>query len=52
MGVNALDAVQLTFAGINALRQHVKSDVRIHGIVSNGGEAPNIVPEKALVSFS
>ena len=51
MGVNALDAVQLTFAGINALRQHVKSDVRIHGIVSNGGEAPNIVPEKASCKF-
>ncbi|VIM64228.1 amidohydrolase, M20D family [Clostridioides difficile] len=51
MGVNALDAVQLTFAGINALRQHVKSDVRIHGIVSNGGEAPNIVPEKAACKF-
>jgi amidohydrolase len=51
MGVNALDAVQLTFAGINALRQHVKSDVRIHGIVSDGGEAPNIVPEKASCKF-
>ncbi|CEP80613.1 M20 family metallopeptidase [Paraclostridium sordellii] len=51
MGVNALDAVQLTFAGINALRQHVKSDVRIHGIVSDGGEAANIVPEKASCKF-
>lgn len=47
MGVNALDAVQLTFAGINALRQHVTSDVRIHGIVSEGGMAPNVVPDKA-----
>lgn len=51
MGVNALDAVQLTFAGINALRQHVTSDVRIHGIVSDGGEAPNIIPEKAACRF-
>ncbi|WP_122640252.1 M20 family metallopeptidase [Romboutsia sp. Marseille-P6047] len=51
MGVNALDAVQLTFAGINALRQHVTSDVRIHGIVSNGGEAPNIVPDRASCKF-
>lgn len=50
-GINALDAVQLTFAGINALRQHVKSDVRIHGIVSEGGEAPNIVPENAACKF-
>ncbi|MEG1408832.1 MAG: amidohydrolase [Terrisporobacter sp.] len=51
MGVNALDAVQLTFAGINALRQHVTSDVRIHGIVSDEGEAPNIVPEKSACKF-
>ena len=50
-GINALDAVQLTFAGINALRQHVTPDVRIHGIVSNGGDAPNIVPEKAACTF-
>ncbi len=46
-GINALDAVMLTFAGINALRQHVRSDVRIHGIVSEGGLAANIVPDKA-----
>lgn len=50
-GVNALDAVNLTFCGINALRQHVRSDVRIHGIVTNGGQAPNIVPEKASCRF-
>lgn len=51
LGVNALDAVQLTFAGINALRQHIKSDVRIHGIISDGGEAPNIVPDRASCKF-
>lgn len=51
MGINALDAVQLTFAGINALRQHVKSDVRIHGIVTEGGAAPNIVPDLGQCKF-
>ncbi|MBO3445650.1 M20 family metallopeptidase [Clostridium sp. CCUG 7971] len=51
MGVNALDAVNLTFAGINAIRQHVKSDVRIHGIISDGGQVPNIVPDKAACKF-
>lgn len=51
MGINALDAVQLTFAGINALRQHVKPDVRIHGIVTEGGAAPNIVPEVGQCRF-
>ena len=51
LGVNALDGVQLTFAGINALRQHVTSDVRIHGIVTDGGAAPNIVPEHSSCLF-
>ncbi|QAA34880.1 M20 family metallopeptidase [Clostridium manihotivorum] len=50
-GVNALDAVILTFNGINALRQHVTSDVRIHGIISDGGKAANIVPDKATAQF-
>ncbi len=50
-GINALDAVQLLFAGVNALRQHLRPDARIHGIVSEGGAAPNIVPEKAAAKF-
>ncbi len=50
-GINALDAVILLFNGINALRQHVTSDVRIHGIITHGGDAPNIVPEYAKARF-
>lgn len=50
-GINALDGVILLFNGINALRQHVTSDVRIHGIISNGGAAPNIVPDYAEAKF-
>lgn len=50
-GINALDAVILTFNGINAIRQHVTSDVRIHGIISEGGIAANIVPDKAVAKF-
>lgn len=50
-GVNALDSVQLLFAGVNALRQHLRPDVRIHGIVSEGGAAPNIVPDQAAAKF-
>lgn len=50
-GINALDAVIQTFNGINALRQHLRQDHRIHGIVTNGGIAPNIVPEKAAAFF-
>jgi len=48
-GINALDAAIQTFNGFNALRQHVLSDVRIHGIISEGGVAPNIVPERAVI---
>ncbi|WP_288221814.1 M20 family metallopeptidase [uncultured Clostridium sp.] len=50
-GINALDAVILTFNGINALRQHVTEDVRIHGIIKEGGVAANIVPAKATAQF-
>jgi amidohydrolase len=50
-GINALDAVILTFNGINALRQHIKSNVRIHGIIKEGGLAANIVPERTLAQF-
>jgi len=50
-GINALDAVILMFNGVNALRQHVTSDVRIHGIISEGGIAANIVPDKAVAKF-
>ncbi|MDF2655995.1 MAG: amidohydrolase [Bacillota bacterium] len=50
-GINALDAVILLFNGVNALRQHVPSDVRIHGIITDGGVAPNIVPDYAAAKF-
>jgi len=50
-GRNALDAVILLFNGINALRQHVKSDARLHGIVTHGGDAPNIIPHYAAAEF-
>lgn len=45
MGINALDALIQTFVGINALRQHVPDDIRIHGIITHGGDAVNIIPE-------
>ncbi len=51
LGINALDACILTFNAINALRQHVKDETRIHGIITNGGSAPNIVPEYAEAKF-
>ncbi|MFM1654779.1 M20 family metallopeptidase [Brevibacillus sp. B_LB10_24] len=51
LGISALDAVLMTFHGIEYLREHVRSDVRIHGIISEGGVAPNIVPERAVAKF-
>jgi len=51
MGRSALDGVMLMFMGTEFLREHVKSDIRIHGIVTNGGAAANIVPEKASARF-
>ncbi|MFP9129469.1 M20 family metallopeptidase [Niallia sp. BSM11] len=50
-GINALDAVIQLFTGINALRQQLTSDVRIHGIITHGGDAPNIIPEYASARF-
>jgi metal-dependent amidase/aminoacylase/carboxypeptidase family protein len=45
-----LDAVRLAFAGIDALRQQVRDDVRIHAIVTDGGAAANIIPETAAMN--
>lgn len=50
-GINALDGVLMLFNSINALRQQLKDEVRIHGIISEGGTAPNIIPEKAVARF-
>lgn len=50
-GINALDGLILTYNGLNALRQHVTPDVRIHGIITHGGTAPNIVPDYTRALF-
>lgn len=50
-GINALDACINTFNLVNSMREHIKSDARIHGIIKNGGEAANIVPDLAIAQF-
>lgn len=50
-GINALDGVIQTFNAINALRQQVTSDARIHGIIPKGGDAANIIPDYAVAQF-
>ena len=50
-GINALEAMILAFTAINSLRQHIKGEARIHGIITDGGEAPNIVPAHSAAVF-
>lgn len=50
-GINALNSVIQLFNGIDALRQHVTPDVRMHGIITKGGVAANIVPDEAIADF-
>ncbi len=50
-GINALEAMLQSFAAINSLRQHIKDRARIHGIITDGGEAPNIVPAHSAGKF-
>jgi metal-dependent amidase/aminoacylase/carboxypeptidase family protein len=50
-GLNALDAVITAYQSIAQLRQHIRNTERIHGIITDGGLAPNIVPERAACRF-
>jgi amidohydrolase len=50
-GINALEAMILAFTSINSLRQHIRGEARIHGIITDGGEAPNIVPAHSAAVF-
>ncbi len=51
VGINALEAMLNSFATINSLRQHIKSSARIHGIITDGGEAANVVPAHSAGTF-
>lgn len=50
-GRNALNAIRLLFDATDMMRQHVRDDVRIHGIIKDGGKASNIVPEHSAAEF-
>ena len=50
-GINALNSVIHLFTAIDSLRQHLKEDVRIHGVITDGGKAPNVVPDFAAANF-
>ena len=50
-GVNALDAAVMAYTSISVLRQQMKPTWRVHGVITNGGAKPNIIPEKAVIEY-
>lgn len=50
-GINALDAVNLLFAGISAWRQQLPESTRVHGVIHKGGIVPNIIPDLTECEF-
>lgn len=50
-GINALEAMILAFTAVNSLRQHIKDNARVHGIITRGGEAANVVPAYSAATF-
>jgi amidohydrolase len=51
-GVNALDACVTTFNAVAMLRQQMRPDCRVHGVVTDGGAAGNVIPERAAADFN
>ncbi|MGL5544666.1 MAG: M20 family metallopeptidase [Cetobacterium sp.] len=51
LGINALDGVITLFNTVNALRQQILPTDRVHGIITKGGEAANIIPDLAIANF-
>jgi len=50
-GINALDALNLAYSNISAFRQHMRSDGRIHGVITHGGDSPSIIPDYSAGLF-
>jgi len=50
-GINALDAANIFFHAVACLRQHVPEDARMHGIITKGGDAVNIIPEHTQIRY-
>ena len=50
-GVNALDAAVLAYNSISVLRQQMKPKWSVHGIITNGGNKPNIIPERSELEY-
>lgn len=50
-GVNALDALRLLFNGVDAWRQQLTETSRVHGVIREGGQSPNIIPDFSRAEF-
>ena len=50
-GKNALDAMTLFLSGVNAWRQHLPDTSRVHGVITDGGSVPNIIPAHTKAQF-
>jgi amidohydrolase len=50
-GINALDGVIQLFVAVNALRLRLRPEIRVHGIITKGGLAANIIPDEAVARF-
>lgn len=50
-GINSLNALLYVFRAIDGLRQHVKSTVRMHGVITDGGNVPNVIPDYSRGHF-
>lgn len=51
LGINALDAAVLAYTGVSAMRQQLPVTDRVHGIITDGGERPNVIPERAELHY-
>jgi amidohydrolase len=50
-GINALDAVIQLFNNVGMLRQQLKPSIRVHGVITHGGGAPNVIPPYTAARF-
>jgi amidohydrolase len=51
LGRNALDGIVAGYSAVAMLRQHLRPDQQVHGIITSGGDAPNIVPERCAATY-
>jgi amidohydrolase len=51
LGINALDAMILTFSAVGLMRQQLREEARVHGIITHGGAAANIIPDYTRAEF-